>query len=224
MCTTFLQVAAAERARQSGRPASSTRPRSGPCPGAPRCPAHRGPRRAASGRRACATGRDRRSRCRGAAASASMASRMCLRDIALVPRLAAHLADALGGEDEAGTLALQPRADDLLRAARGLAAAAQRIDVRRVDEVDSARRPLHPGWPCFEARRTEGRRSSCPGKAETCSPVLPKRVCCMLCPPGIAVAARSGGRPAIAQLPPGSERRACRAGLRRRRKLSNVPR
>ena len=60
--------------------------------------------------------------------------------------LRSHLADAFGGDDELVALALQPVADDLLGAARGVVAAAQRIDVGGVEEVDPAgRRGIHDG-------------------------------------------------------------------------------
>ena len=57
-----------------------------------------------------------------------------------------HRADALGGDDELVALALQPVADDLLGAARRVVAAAQRIDVGGVEEVDAAgRRGIEDG-------------------------------------------------------------------------------
>ena len=46
--------------------------------------------------------------------------------------------EALGRDDEAVALALQPAADDLLGAARGVEVAAQRIGVGGVEEVDAA--------------------------------------------------------------------------------------
>jgi len=59
---------------------------------------------------------------------------------AALPAPWAHLARALGREDELVALPLQPLADDLLREARGLCPAAQRVDVRRVEECDAAGR------------------------------------------------------------------------------------
>src|SRR5579864_2343495 len=56
----------------------------------------------------------------------------------LIPWLSAHLSDAFGGEDEARALALQPAADDLLGSTCRLTAAAERIDVRGVEEIDAA--------------------------------------------------------------------------------------
>jgi hypothetical protein len=56
---------------------------------------------------------------------------------ALLPRLVAHGAHALGGHDDLVTFSLKPAADDLLGAADGVEVAAEGIDVGRVDEVDA---------------------------------------------------------------------------------------
>jgi len=57
---------------------------------------------------------------------------------ALVPGPAPGAADALGGDDVVVALADQPIADDFLGAAHRVAAAAERIDVGAVEEVDPA--------------------------------------------------------------------------------------
>ena len=55
---------------------------------------------------------------------------------ALVPGRWTDLADGLGREDELLAAPLQPAPDDILRATGKLGAAAQRIDIGRVDEID----------------------------------------------------------------------------------------
>lgn len=71
-----------------------------------------------------------------------MASSRCLRDAP--PGERAHLVDRLGGDDITIAPALEPPADDFLGAAGQIVTAAERIDVRGVDEVDARiHRPIH---------------------------------------------------------------------------------
>src|SRR5262245_58689859 len=57
---------------------------------------------------------------------------------ALLPGMGTHPADCLGGDNEIVALALQPAPDDFFRRPGKRGAATERIDVRRVDEVDAA--------------------------------------------------------------------------------------
>jgi len=56
----------------------------------------------------------------------------------LIPWSGAHGAEALGGQNEIVTATLEPAPDDLFRSPDGLEVAADRIDVRGVEERDAA--------------------------------------------------------------------------------------
>src|SRR5690348_14987157 len=57
---------------------------------------------------------------------------------ALVPGLGAHLSHALRGENEARSFALQPAAEDFFCPAGRGSVATQRIDVCRIQKIDTA--------------------------------------------------------------------------------------
>ena len=117
--------------------------------------------------RGSGAGRGRCSRCAAGAASASMASRMCLRELPWShgrgPSRPTHLVATM--KRRAGPASQRPTISSVRPTCSS--DAAERVDVGGVEERDAGVVGARRGSRATSPRRTGGRRSSCPGRAAT---------------------------------------------------------